>query len=259
MSSTPSALYRYRSLSADCRRQSEEVLRDEIDLLAQGFIWVSTPDKLNDPFDCRPIHSKEQGEDLKKILSHFWVGSFSALPPDHINASPMWSYYAGNHTGICIEFPFGETLRRKIPIEKVRYNNERFDIRSRNPARMRITAPVRPGVGIDIDEINDPENNIDILEFTRKSCAWAHEEEWRFIWRKDPYCSVDYEREMIAQYGPKHEHKVLISQPSRVICGADMDIRVKESIWQQLRSTGIQLVEAKLSPSECRVDIKYQQ
>jgi hypothetical protein len=54
----------------------------------------SRPADFNDPFDRRPICAPEQKTKLDQLLSRFFVGSISALPPDDIEASPMWSYSA---------------------------------------------------------------------------------------------------------------------------------------------------------------------
>ena len=167
----------------------------------------------------------------------------------------MWSYYANNHQGFCIEFPFDEKqAKQRIPIEKIRYSNTRFDIQGLNPERMRITSPRRLGVVIPSQEITDEANNIDILELTRKSRAWRHEQEWRFIW------SENYERpaEMLIQdraaYGQKAEHKAHLSRPSRVILGANMCAKTKITLTNLLKKIGIPIVEARLSKNACRIE-----
>ena len=248
----PTFLYRYRPMKDDGARN---VIRDELDLIKNGFIWLSNPKDLNDPFDCRPICSPEQKSRLDQLLSRFLVGSLSAIPPDDLEASPMWSYYADNHRGICIEFPFDKTrASQAIPIEKVRYSNARFDVRGLDPKKMRITSPCRIGVVIPPAEIDDPGNNIDILELTRKSEAWRHEQEWRFIWPQNYARSAQIVAWEEAEHGPRAEHKGLVSRPSRVILGAHMDPDRKRDLTNLLAEIGIGAIAATRSETEYKIE-----
>lgn len=245
-------LYRYRPLTRDGER---DVIGDEIELIRNGFIWLSNPKDLNDPFDCRPICTTEQDARLDELLAKFLVGSLSAVSPDQIAASPMWSYYANGHRGICIEFPIDlKDVALRKPIERVRYSNTRFDIRCLDPRKMRITSPCRIGVVVPNDEMLDASNNIDILELTRKSEAWRHEDEWRYIWPQN-YCSSP---EILAEerkiYGPGACHMAQISKPTRVILGANMDFTEKRLLRDRLKGIGIPTVEARRSATECRID-----
>ena len=248
----PMFLYRYRPLTRDGER---DVIGDEIELIRNGFIWLSNPKDLNDPFDCRPICTTEQEGRLDELLAKFLVGSLSAVSPDQIMASPMWSYYANGHRGICIEFPISEAgVALRKPIERVRYSNTRFDIRGLDPRKMRITSPCSIGVVVPNEEIIDASNNIDILELTRKSEAWRLEEEWRYIWPQNNCRPPEILVEERKIYGPGAEHMAHISKPTRVIFGANMGLAEKRRLGDSFKGIGIPTVEARRSATECRID-----
>lgn len=250
----PSFLYRYRPLKDDGTRN---VIQDELDLMEKGLIWLSNPKDLNDPFDCRPICHAEQNPRLDQLLSKFFVGSLSAIPPDDLEASPMWSYYGDNHRGICIEFPFDKNrAARSIPIEKVRYSNARLDIRNLEPEKMRITSPRRIGVVVPSAEVSDPDNNIDVLGLTHKSEAWRHEQEWRFIWPENCARSAQRVAQEEAEHGPRAEHKAFISRPSQVILGSQMDPGRKIALTELLKKIGIPTVEAHRSENEYKIEYR---
>lgn len=254
--SNPPFLYRYRPLTEDPLEPGRDVVQDEIELIRNGFIWLSHPKNLNDPFDCRPICSSEQKPRLDRLLDKFLVGSLSAIPPDDLEASPMWSYYADNHRGICIEFPFDRKRSDlRTPIERVRYSNARFDVRGLDPEKMRITSPVRIGVPVPSDEFSDPANNIDILELTRKSEAWRHEAEWRYIWPQNYTQSAEMLARERAVHGSKAEHKALVCRPSRVILGAHMDGAKRRRVTDLLKENGIPIADAHLSETEYRLTL----
>ena len=250
----PKSLYRYRPLTEDGDR---DVISDEIDLIRNGCIWLSNPNDLNDPFDCRPICTNAQKSRLDRLLSKFFIGSMSAIPPNSIDASPMWSYYADSHRGICIEFPFDrEGAHKQLPIEPVRYSNTRLDIRGLDHTRMRITSPNRLGVRVAEEEISDPDNNIEILDFTRKSKPWQHEKEWRFIWSKNhdsPSEIIDREK---AKHGVMADHIASVSRPCRVIFGANMVASRKRFLAELCRKVGVATVEAYRSDNEYRIEYR---
>ncbi len=250
----PVFLYRYRPLTEDGGR---DVVRDELDLIKNGFIWLSTPKVLNDPFDCRPICTAAQEGRLDQLLAKFLVGCMSAIPPNAVDASPMWSYYADSHRGICIEFPFDRARAAMgLPIERVRYSNTRLDIRSLDHTRMRITSPRRLGVVVAQEEVSDPINNIEILELSRKSEAWRHEQEWRFIWSQNHERPPEAIAREIAEHGAMAGHKAFVSRPSRVIFGANMDAARKCCLANLCRDIGVSTVEAYRSEAEYRIEYR---
>ena len=108
-------LYKYR-----CFRTADD--KDRLHDIIQGQrVYCPTPYKLNDPYDCN-IGSADH---LLGLLIKF--GVFSASGPGHDDIL-LFSYYAGDHTGVCLEFEvqtnktIGETsfLGFAEPVEYVR-------------------------------------------------------------------------------------------------------------------------------------------
>jgi hypothetical protein len=98
-----------------------------IDSLVHSYIYFASPDKLNDPFDCkidiaksiRKAISESSGperETLNRIFGYNEVqelirkvqrkikkfGVFSGSRSPAITSSVMWSHYADSHRGVCL-------------------------------------------------------------------------------------------------------------------------------------------------------------
>jgi hypothetical protein len=90
--------------------------------LREGKIHCADPDKLNDPWDCKPFFFKRsdasgpaeswdslslglQGEIAKRRIYCLAEDPLSTL---------MWSHYAADHTGICLEFHLSNFLFMKV-------------------------------------------------------------------------------------------------------------------------------------------------
>ncbi len=151
-------LYKYKSIHPD-NEQSKKELRD---LLVESRLWLSSPTDFNDPFDMAahiivdtdarkrrkhfstfltnegvPYAKREQlvknamrkpfhtfKEDMKRIyqkhINKVGVFSFSSDPKNIL----MWSHYAQEHTGICIQFELAKDfsmLCQALPV-KYRYD-----------------------------------------------------------------------------------------------------------------------------------------
>ena len=92
-------LYKYRSFLT---RTDKGRLRS---LLENQEIYCSTPDKLNDPYDCN-IGTADH------LLGHLVkVGVFCLSGPKH-NDILLFAHYANQHKGICLEFEVdtGQTI-----------------------------------------------------------------------------------------------------------------------------------------------------
>jgi len=166
--------------------------------LAERAIWLAKPATFNDPFDCaltldRSLYRSsiihaitaglQQGKidgksreklykewpgdgdafetmrnGIPKILGEMGVCCFSESSTEIL----LWSHYADNHKGFCIEFDFQDgTLFRKNA-KKVRYSD---------------TIPKLSAVDFSVPK---REETFDILWLT-KSSHWAYEKEWRVM------------------------------------------------------------------------------
>lgn len=80
----------------------------------------------------------------------------------------MWSYYANNHRGICIEFD----------MSKLDKNDELTSQIYRGMSKVQYS-PIRA----DIQYLNTPTSGLNFL--TTKADVWEHEHEWRLICETD--------------------------------------------------------------------------
>lgn len=84
-------LYKYRSFTTSTEKDR---LRD---IIENQRVYCPTPDKLNDPYDC----NIGTADHLLSCLVN--LGIFSASTQGHDDIL-LFSYYAGEHTGVCLEF-----------------------------------------------------------------------------------------------------------------------------------------------------------
>lgn len=185
----PERLYKYRSLSeGDIRTRT-------LDIIQNNRLWFAAGTDLNDPFDCRPvirvesdpavrehyfrriINSNHRGTaaDKQRMLDGLLRAPEEAILEYARNASLgtagwigvcslsadcshllMWSHYASNHTGICLEYKTDEG-----PLElahRVRYEPDR---------------PVLSPISATSEEI--------MTAHVTKAMSWEYEKEWRLV------------------------------------------------------------------------------
>lgn len=100
---------------------------------------------------------------LREIKKDFRVGCFSAVKDSIL----MWSHYAQNHKGFCIEYDFDESPLAGH-LHPVQYSNQRKHI---------------PGT---FANSNGESANKAIYEATLyKSSAWEYEKEWRCVFHRE--------------------------------------------------------------------------
>lgn len=233
--SNPTHLYRYQRLTAH-----------SLASLLNDTVWLSSPTAFNDPFDCAiPLsrgklkesldyaiseiasrnniprerianHDKVIDQDekayellrdsLKKMMKRIGVLCFSATPSEIL----MWSHYANNHRGFCIEYDFSEDSHlRKIA----------------QPVCYRETIPE-----LSLANLHDgAENNfLDVCIFT-KAKQWQYEQEWRVIMSEG-------ERSFQAP-----------AKTTSIIFGARMPTEEKVTLFRALRhKESIEFREARL-------------
>ena len=175
-----------------------------LNILEKDQLWISSPMSFNDPYDCeytmnfgKPNNidflikkckeklpeSEHQNFDkfideilkkeYKKIVLDYnkfskervFVSCFSEIN----NSILMWSHYANDHKGICIEFNFNELgiedIRTRL-LFPVIYNNVLFD------ATRYLKSMKNKG------KFN---NFMPLCSAINKSKKWSEEKEWRFV------------------------------------------------------------------------------
>ncbi len=113
--------------------------------LANGTITLTTPTKMNDPFDTPVIHwikykecknnSRKHIPFLSKAYDLYRIRSFCAEKEEHQNPvlnQLMWAHYANSHSGYCVKYKFDkEFTQRKdmmLCFKTVNYTSDSYDI-----------------------------------------------------------------------------------------------------------------------------------
>lgn len=189
----PDSLFRYEKFSPK-----------RLVTLKRGKIFLSTPDKFNDIYDSVGIYYTEVFE--QSILDRFGIefASFKAMFDNLLNTYyklsgitcftedrdnfPMWWSYAGNHSGICIEYDIADVSLNHskscdeiFPViycdEKVNFDN----------LLIRLTDNIEKGEPQVLPEMM----LFHVLRGTLKHRSWSYEAEWRCI-RVGAYGEADF-------------------------------------------------------------------
>lgn len=183
----PDKLYAYRKFDKYWRKN-----------MFEGCIHLAPASKFNDPFDCCPMYDlynskgdlgkayrffcekrsipkydlakKEidvQIEKLKKrIQDEIKVSCFT----EDCNSILMWSYYANNHKGFCVEYDTESWIFKKLLLPVI-YKHERYDATK---------------------ILERPNENLAMNPVIYKADCWKHEKEWRiFLDRHNPSFEKD--------------------------------------------------------------------
>ena len=104
-------LYKYRSLSNSMRF---------ISILLEKKLYGALFDELNDPMEGYFSYSKELSSDLKKDLTEIRKNTYICSFSQKHNIGIMWSHYADEHKGCCIELNVTAKSWEKV---KIKYDN----------------------------------------------------------------------------------------------------------------------------------------
>lgn len=241
----PTHLYRYQRLTAH-----------SIAALLNDTVWLSAPTSFNDPFDCAITLSRDK---LKESLDHAIteIASRNNIPREKIanhdkitshdeqayeqlrsslkntmqktgvlcfSATPseilMWSHYADNHKGFCVEYDFSEDSNLRKMAQPVCYSEN------------------IPALSL-ANILGDAESNfLDICLFT-KAKQWQYEQEWRLI---------------MSEGGRSFQAP---SKTTAIIFGGRMPTAEKIMLFQALRhKKGIEFREAQLLEDRFAIQFK---
>lgn len=166
----PKSIFRYRSLRGLNPRSPDD--HQEIRAIKNSYLWFSHFHNLNDPMESLPIekpfshrdHSEEirtYGDAIERATNRNGKTTCCfSLSHDNI---ALWSYYAEQHQGICLEYDL-EILSAHKDIflldGPVRYSNKPPEI-------------------LYFDQ--KPPEHFGAESLLSKERSWAHEQEWRFI------------------------------------------------------------------------------
>lgn len=206
-------LYKYFPLTNDAHLQ-------RLERLLQGWIYFSSPDHFNDPFEISPVLAPPTREDFDDVIDLVspevrmlsksarskvfrgitdairsssspavttdWMKSVGVLclstqPEDLL----MWAHYASNHSGLCVGFDSDVGLFGSA--RGVKYSNERPLVRA-------------------IDLSRNEDALIDGVLFT-KSLHWKYEAEWRCLKRPVREGEIEYYQSLLAAQ-PHRENEI---------------------------------------------------
>jgi len=237
----PDYIYKYQALSAH-----------SLASLLNGTIWMAKPCTFNDPFDCALMLDKgkmkesiafavsqaierfnpmgpmpnsvfdappgdaetfnDYREKTYKMVQKRGFCSFSAVP-DHLL---MWSHYADQHRGVCVEYDCREGTAMRTHLSPVKYEDEM--------------------PSLSMSDLHHS-NTFEPLWLT-KAKPWAYEQEWRLQW-SEGNCSIPAPSDVTA-----------------VIFGARMPEAERTMVATALRhQKDIQFKEARLRDGHFLIDI----
>lgn len=179
-------LYKFRPGRNVLDLDNKEVFYRDIDALAENKIWIPYPEDLNDPAEGivnddafhiildvleNAFNVHNSVENVRKQYNHF-IGKLKtsgvySLSREICNEL-MWAYYANGHNGYAVIFDSDAFIKSydEVPFGSV----FRFDVKYVEKV------PV-----VDPSKFRDQANKTIELFLGRKSKAWQHEKETRFI------------------------------------------------------------------------------
>jgi len=234
----PQHIYRYQP-DRDDRRNS----------LGNDKIWLSSPDKYNDPYDCEFMLSDAnvEAEAHKRLEKNFTGANPALLAIGKSKASQvvteklsevkkwkqlckvccfnedpssmlMWGHYADNHRGFCIEYdlecPKAAQFRHKL--YPVVYSDKPYDL----------TPWAKSLVNGSSSGVFNPHGPI--LALVHKFSGWEYEREWRVI-------------SVLPAIEPDHDRTVPTA--TRVFVGSKMEMANKQAFRAICEPKGVEVLE----------------
>ena len=152
----------------------------------------------------------------------------------------MWSHYASQHKGICVEFSGSSMLSSAKFLElvhPVRYTQELFHFFSF----------FKPEIDLDqVPSPSPPDVNFDpwpILAACHKSKEWTYEKEWRLV-----------SSDAASRKAPKFSLDSCAIKPSRIILGARIDPADQAAIKELAQKISISVTNAQLAKDRFEIE-----
>jgi hypothetical protein len=247
----PLHLYRYRSLGSN-----GSFLGREIDALKQSYIWCSTFSNLNDPMEgfyspSALLKAKNDYRDIAQAIYRSKINFGIAALSDTYDNELMWTHYADEYRGICVEY-YADRMFNQLPpncslarigyVDKPTRISAAFD-RSFDEAALRI--------------------------LSQKKSSWAYEREWRVLGPVgrvemtglDPVVRAIY---LGARISPQHKQRILkafassdVDIWSMTIDGYDHDWeRIQEAMWRMRKRAAKKRAARKQAPKKAKKKAK---
>ncbi|MGU5655729.1 DUF2971 domain-containing protein [Aeromonas allosaccharophila] len=224
-----------------------------LDSIINSSIYAAKPEFLNDPFDCQidfefelkkaalneinhensilqaALNSPAFLENWRSVLSSCGVVSFTQDDISHkaIENILMWTHYADEHKGVCLEYSVGEEY----------INNNWIGDNAENPLLMCRSVNYKSELSIsclDNNFKNERELVIALLEYylTTKTKPWCYEHERRIVFTKNGSVALPREALTAVRFGLKSpdEHVLLIS---RILSDYSPETRVFKAVKEK--------------------------
>ena len=220
-------------------------IEQELEQLSHEYLLAGFMSLIYGPCDVSSVSSKDVFSVLESIANGrnaspekhaafsilrnpVRVSCFATNPKSVV----MWSHYAKNHTGICVEYPRSAMLADAKVLEllhPVRYTETLWDA-------SQLPWPIMPGIEINQVPSQSPLEAWPIVAACHKSKDWAYEREWRLV-------SLDPE----SRKEPKFFLRSYGVRPSRIILGARIDEADRAAIKDLAQKISVPVVNAHLA------------
>jgi hypothetical protein len=164
----PEYFYRYRPLGP---ADSLAIVNREMDAIVKGYIYCGDFMNLNDPMEgdftlTARLNKRPEAQAVLDTIINGQTNVGIASLSDTLDNDLMWTHYANNWSGICIQY-HAQRLVNALPADstvvRMAYNEK----------------PSWVGVR-DTKNLDDAVKKV----FSQKKFNWAYEREWRVLGRK---------------------------------------------------------------------------
>lgn len=235
----PKKLFKYRSFDSD---------KQYTDIIEHQNLFAPPAIQLNDPFDCTCAF------DINKVADSFTKRRYHMMKPDYAlydsrinkkikeitqnklrekikvlslsgnnNSLLMWSHYASNHEGFCIEIDANNlSFVKQNLLYPVIYSKKRFDITK--------------------NMLENDKDSAGEKTFLFKSKEWEYEDEWRIICANEKSKGHTYD---------------FSKSTTGIYLGANISEENMNYVLERTKDTAIKIYKMYLSDTE--YTLKYQQ
>ena len=160
----------------------------KFDTLERNCVWLSSVERLNDPYEFRCMYIDEEAlkeqkypvrvinaykKIFEKLRQEVCLTSFTQNDQFFL---PMWAYYSNNHSGFCVEY---DVLNPKN-IYKISYEPKRIGLARLVAENFNDFIAERKGKDVD-DNLNFS-STVFMHQFFMKHESWSHERQYRIVY-----------------------------------------------------------------------------
>ena len=236
----PQKLYRYRTF--------DQYYKSNI---MDGQVYLACPNTYNDPFDSavkfdykkcvEVLLGKESANLFPEVLSNdselrilfenHYRGTFDGFKKyvkmacfsEKKDSILMWSHYAQNHKGFCIEYEFDESNTFYKHLHPIIYTKERYTTSKR--------------------DMSNTNGKWIYKTICRKSDVWSYEKEWRIV-------TVNFNKVMPDKLKyPNGKYVLDLKENIKAFyLGAKIEKKYKEEIIWFAKQNNVEVYQMNLSP-----------